>query len=319
MRLVRDLVCARPTAPSAVTVGVFDGVHVGHQRIIGDMVAHAHAQAELAIVYTFDPHPAVAMDRQPPRLLTTLEERARLMAAMGVDILAVPPFTAATARTSAAEFIDRLVQRLRLAQLWAGPDFGLGHRREGDIEYVRKLGRERGFSVRVVAPVQCEGAPVSSSRIRAALADQDVALANACLGRPYRISGEFRTSAGKGWPDERLVGALCVPSRRLVPAAGAYACLGHDCRGDGLPCVTYVRVFDEAAGAQPGVEVHLLGPAGEPPPTELALDFVAALADGTHPDAPDGSAASLLGDARLACELLSDSVRGYCRPWISKE
>jgi riboflavin kinase/FMN adenylyltransferase len=185
-------------ARGLVTIGVFDGVHRGHQQIIVGMVEEAHTAGGFAVALAFDPHPATTLDHKPPPLLTTLDERADLLAALGLDVLIVIPFTQALARTPADAFVEALLRNLRLAEMWGGPDFALGHRREGDVPFLQHLGAERGFAVRVVEPLIWEGSLVSSSRVRAALRAGDIDQATGCLGRPYRLTGTVVHGDGRG-------------------------------------------------------------------------------------------------------------------------
>ena len=189
MRIVHDLTQARPAAPSYVTVGVFDGVHRGHQQLITGMVEAARSTRSAAIAVTFDPHPAKALGRESPPLLTTLEERVDLLGALGLDALVVLPFTRAMVRTTATDFVEALIDRLGLAELWGGTDFALGYRCEGDVPFLQRLGARRGFTVHVIEPLVWEGALVNSSRVRNALQAGDIAQATGCLGRPYRLAG----------------------------------------------------------------------------------------------------------------------------------
>lgn len=275
-----------------VTIGVFDGIHRGHQQLITRMVEAAHSTNGVAAALTFDPHPATALGYEPLPLLTTVEERAELLAALGLDVLVVLPFTPATARTPATDFVEPLVQHLRLAELWAGPDFALGHRREGDIPFLRRLGAERGFTVRVVGPLEWEGALVSSSRVRAALKAGDTRQATGCLGRPYRLAGVV-TTATFSPPLEGGLGGVGVPTanvspppERLIPAGGVYACLAHTERLRIHPAVVNVgtRPTPPSPRKWEGdedlvVEAHLLDFDGDLCNQVLALDFIARLRD----------------------------------------
>lgn len=228
------------TGGGYVTVGVFDGVHRGHQQIIAGMIEAACSSGGVAIALVFDPHPAIALGTtggQPLRLLTTVEERAELLATLGLHVLIVSPFTSTTARTPASDFVEMLVRDLGLVELWGGPDFALGHRREGNVSFLRQLGTERGFSIRVVEPLVWEGDLVSSSRIRAALDAGDVRQAAGCLGRSYRLTGQIVHGDGRG-------GRLGVPTanlsplaERLIPTNGIYACLARtEHLGDPAAC-----------------------------------------------------------------------------------
>ena len=189
MRVVHSLAQAHITARSCVTVGVLDGVHRGHQQLVSAMVGTARPARNAAVALTFDPHPATTLGRRSPPLLTTIEERVELLAALQLDVLVVLPFTLAIARTPAVDFVTLLQRHLHLAELWSGPDFALGSRREGNVPFLQRLGSERAFTMRIVEPLVWQGEVVSSSRVRAVLRAGDVRQAAGCLGRPYRLSG----------------------------------------------------------------------------------------------------------------------------------
>jgi riboflavin kinase/FMN adenylyltransferase len=281
MHIIHDLTQAHITSRSFVTIGVFDGVHRGHQQLIARMVEAAHSTGNSAAVLTFDPHPAAALGYDPPPLLTTAEERAKLMATLGLDLLVVPPFTETTARTSAADFVKLLIQHLGLAQLWGGPDFAFGHRREGDMPFLQRLGTERGFIVRVVEPLVWEGDLVSSSRVRAALQSGDIPQATGCLGRPYRLAGCVVPGRGEGHKIGTPTANLSLPPERLVPANGIYVCLAHTAHQGTHPAVINVgtRPTFDYNGQTVVVEAHLLDFDADLYGQTLALDFVARLRD----------------------------------------
>ncbi|MDY6875275.1 MAG: riboflavin kinase [Chloroflexota bacterium] len=297
MRVIHDL--AHFPLPSSregkeggyVTIGVFDGVHRGHQQLITWMVEVAHSTDGVAIVLTFDPHPAIALGHAPSPLLTTVEERAELLAALGLDVLVVLPFTPATVRTPATDFVEPLIQHLHLVELWAGPDFALGHRREGNIRFLRRLGAERRFTVRVVEPLEWEGSLVSSSRVRAALKAGDVPQATGCLGRPYRLAGVVTPTPSP--PLEGGLGGGGVPTanvspspERLIPADGVYACLAHAERLGVRPAVVSVGTRPTPTSSREWegdemsvVKAHLLDFDGNFCDQVLAFDFIARLRD----------------------------------------
>lgn len=285
MRVVYDLTQVRPAADSHVAVGVFDGVHRGHQRLIGSMIDAAHRQGRLAAVLTFEPHPLAALGRQLPPLLTTAEERGEAMAPLGLDVLLVPPFTAETTRVRAADFVGHLVKHVRMVELWAGPDFALGYRCEGTVPVLRQLGQSMGFSVRVVEPQMCGHGWINSSRVRTALQVGDVAWARRCLGRPYRLSGV----ASPGGALAGRIGGAALSLRphagRLVPAPGVYACLVQG--GEAGPSAALVLIPEGEANCPdgPAVEVYPLEPGIAAAQASLALDFLSYLHVGL--DTPD--------------------------------
>ena len=263
-----------------VTVGIFDGVHRGHQQLIARMVEATHAAADgAAIAVAFDPHPATVLGAAPLPLLTTMEERAEFLNALGLGILVVQPFTPALSHAPAADFVEMLVHYLHLAELWGGPDFALGHRREGDVPFLRRLGEERGFAVRVVEPLEWEGDLVSSSRVRATLSAGDIPQATGCLGRPYRLGGTVVHGGGRGSRLGVPTANLSLPSERLIPAGGIYACLAHTERPGSHPAAANIGTRPTFDGRAMAVEAHLLDFDGNLYDQTLALDFVARLRD----------------------------------------
>ena len=289
MRIVHDLAQARPTSRSHVTVGVFDGIHRGHQQLIIGMAKAAHAMGNIATVLTFDPHPVITLGYEPPPLLTTVEERADLLAVLGVDVLVVLPFTPAIAHTPATDFVVLLNHHLRLAELWGGPDLAFGHRREGNIPFLRQLGAEQGFVVHIVEPLMWEGALVNSSRVRAALRAGDILQATGCLGRPYRLTGILLPPSlplqgrERGGLDRRvgvLTATLSLPPERLIPARGFYACITHTEQGS-HPAVVSIgdpaSVVGPSGGKTMGIKVHL--PDLDIYDQIISLDFVTRLQD----------------------------------------
>jgi riboflavin kinase/FMN adenylyltransferase len=212
----------RLPAPSHVTIGAFDGVHRGHQRLIGLMTEMAHAANRMSVVMTFDPHPGAVLGQWTVPTLSTIEERAALLDQMGVDGLVVLRFTANVAQTPAIQFVEMLRQDLRMEELWMGPDFALGREREGDVEYLRQVGQRQGFVVEVVPPLEWRGDVVSSSRIRAALADGELEEANGCLGRAYWVTGRVIAGQAEQAMGPRMID-IELPPNRLLPAGGIYA------------------------------------------------------------------------------------------------
>jgi riboflavin kinase/FMN adenylyltransferase len=281
MRVVRDLAQVHSASRSCVTVGAFDGVHRGHQRLITRMVEAAHSMDNVAAAITFDPHPATVLTDEPLPLLTTVEERIELLAALGLDVLVVSPFTVATVRTPATDFAERLIHHLRLAELWIGPDFALGHRREGDIPFLRRLGAARGFSVHIVESLIWSGKAIRSSRVRDALKTGDIPDATGCLGRPYRLSGVVVQGHGVGRSIGIPTANLSISPDRLIPTGGVYACLARVERPEtSYPAVANIGVRPTFGKHPLAIEAHLLDFSdGDLYGQVLALDFIARLRD----------------------------------------
>lgn len=212
---------------TVLTVGTFDGVHLGHQDVLRLLSARARAREARSILVTFDPHPLeIVNPAAAPPLLTVGEEKLEVLAESEVDYVAVVPFTRSLAAWDADRFVDEiLVGRYRVALLLMGHDHGFGRNRAGDPAVLRRLGEDRGFSVEVIAPVlSAQGQSISSSAIRRAVAGGDLGRAAAALGRPYSIASRVLEGDRRG----RLLGFptlnLAPPGpRKLLPPSGVYA------------------------------------------------------------------------------------------------
>lgn len=246
--------------PSVVTIGNFDGVHRGHQRLIEQTLQAARTRGARAVVVTFHPHPAaiVRPEAQPPSL-SSIPERVALLTAAGIDLVAVVPFDRELSHLEPAEFIRRvLVDRLHAVKVVVGQNFRFGRGASGDVDLLTACGKDHGFDVQALPLQTFKGTPLSSSTVRKALAEGDVATATQVLGRPYQLTGTVVAGEGRG----RTIGVptanLEVAAGRLVPAHGVYA--GWASQGQRRwPCVTNVGVrptFGE--NAVPSVEAHLI-------------------------------------------------------------
>lgn len=246
---------------SRVTIGTFDGVHLGHQGIIHRLAAGARQAGIPAVAVTFYPHPAVVLGkRSAPYYLTTPEERARLLNAYGADLIITISFTPQVAKTSARDFIALLFEHLHMSQLLIGPDFALGRDREGHAARLVELGREFGFTVEVIPPVEVAGQPVSSSRVRAALARGDMPEAAMLLDRFYGVTGQVVPGDGRGGSIGIPTANLSLWPERAIPKIGVYVTHAH-VNGRAYGSVTNVGVrptFNPNA-ASPQVETHILG------------------------------------------------------------
>jgi riboflavin kinase/FMN adenylyltransferase len=223
-----------------VAIGNFDGVHRGHQALVTAAVARARERTGTAVVLTFDPHPArVLAPARAPGALTTPAQKAELLEALGADVMAVLPFDEPLARLAPAEFVRAvLVGSLRARRVFVGAGFRFGHQQSGDVAALEALGSEHGFTVEAIAPVLEGGAPISSSRVRDALARGDVADARALLGRAYSIDGQVVAGERRG----RAIGvptANLASENEVAPARGVYAARCRVATGlppeDGLP------------------------------------------------------------------------------------
>lgn len=211
--------------PSVVTIGVFDGVHQGHQHLIRRLVGEAHATGRLAVVLTFFPHPDVFLRGITGRYyLTTPGQRADYLLELGVDYVVTHPFNNDTRQIRAADFVHLLITHLRLESLWVGADFAMGFKREGNVSYLTRLGEERGFSVHVVDMLESDDAGrVSSTLIRQALQNGELEQVKALLGRAYELSGEVVHGKNRGRALGFPTANIDVWDQQIIPRNGIYA------------------------------------------------------------------------------------------------
>jgi riboflavin kinase/FMN adenylyltransferase len=210
--------------PVVLTIGNFDGVHRGHVALLSLLVREARERGGEAVVLTFDPHPRCVLDPDNcPQQLTTLDEKRDLVAAAGVDRLVVLEFTRTLSRWSAEHFCSQLLAAFPLVRLVVGHDFALGHKRRGDIPFLRGFGAAHGFDVVTVDALRERGEVVSSSLVRTALISGDLARANRYLGHPYVLDAwvEHGEKVGRriGFPTANLA----ITPGKCLPARGVYA------------------------------------------------------------------------------------------------
>ncbi len=241
----------------AITVGNFDGVHLGHEQVLAETRGHALDVQGPAIAVTFEPHPrALLYPAEAPRRLCHLHERLELLGKAGMDGVLLLRFTREMAAWSAEAFIRRLHETLRFRHIHAGYDFAFGHGREGDVRLLRALGESLGFTVSEAAAFELMGAVVSSSRIRSAIEAADFELAARLLGRPYAISGHV----GKGDARGRELGfpTANLNVRDLAhPPAGVYATWA-ECEGRIWPAASYFGYRPTFQGRTLMLETHVL-------------------------------------------------------------
>jgi riboflavin kinase / FMN adenylyltransferase len=281
VELVRlDSPSALGSGPSALTLGNFDGVHRGHQALVAETVSWARTiPGAAAVVLTFDPHPARILNpSQRKSALMTLDQKAEVIASLGIDRLAVLPFTEAIARMSAEEFARAVLRdSLGAARVVVGQDFRFGQGRAGDVAALTDLGGSLGFQVRGIPPVLEDGAPISSSRIRDTLASGDVAKARGLLGRPYYVDGTVVRGEGRGKSLGIATANLAVRNETL-PQLGVYACRVRLGGGqDAWPAVANLGQRPTFGGGEAVLEAHLLDFEGDLYGREARLEFVERL------------------------------------------
>ncbi|MBM4046818.1 MAG: riboflavin biosynthesis protein RibF [Planctomycetes bacterium] len=243
-----------------VTLGMFDGVHQGHQKVIRETVRWARRQRGESVVLTFDRHPASVLGHKPPSHITSLAHRLALFEALGVDVCVVLQFTRRFARTSAEDFIKRIIADALGAKgvLW-GFDCAFGRNREGDIGLLRRFGEELGFTVRRCASVRLGRDTVSSTAIRKAIVSGELQKAERMLGRPVSVLGTVVRGAGRGHQLGFATANLDL-HHEVHPPIGVYAARAR-IRGREFPAAVNIGrcpTFGRASALPITVEVHVL-------------------------------------------------------------
>lgn len=263
--------------PTAVAVGVFDGVHRGHQALLTTMIAAARARELRTAVVTFFPHPKAVLRNLTGRLyLNTLSDRVYYLEKLGIDVVMVCTFDNDTRQMRAAEFTGLLQDKLDMRQIWSG-DFGLGYKREGTAAVLEKIGRQTGFTVHEYAHKLYLGdSHISSSRIRNGLAAGDLEDVTMCLGRPYRLTGTVIMGDQRGRTIGFPTANIDIWEQILVPGKGVYATTAY-VGSERYAAATNIGVRPTVDGHTLRIEPHLLDFAGDLYGQELTLEFIARI------------------------------------------
>jgi len=287
---------------SAVTIGNFDGVHRGHQRILETTAERARRAGWQSVALTFDPHPlAIVAPERAPELLTSAEQRAKLFARHGIGAVVVLRFTAQVARWTPEEFVEHvLVERLHAGVVVVGGNFRFGHRHAGDVESLKRLGESRGFEVVAAEPVVVAGTPVSSSRVRECVRKGAVEQARRLLGSPYRLEGTIVRGHGIG-ATQTVPTLNLAPDTGIRPANGVYVTSALDPEsGDCWQAVTNVGVRPTFNGTEAAIETFVLSDWKGPAPHRLRVEFLKRLRDERRFSSAEKLKEQILADAEKA-------------------
>lgn len=245
---------------ACLTIGSFDGVHRGHQKLISVLIESSKRKSAPTVVLTFHPHPAVVLKRiDTPFYLSTPQEKADLLASLGVDVLISIPFTKQLADITAENFMETITKHTGLKELVVGNGFVLGKGRLGTVGVLSEIGQSQGFTVNSIPPEEIETETISSSLIRSQLDQGDVFSASNLLGRNYSVSGKVISGDGRGRTIGFPTANLQVWPQKLLPSPGVYRCL-TEFRGETILSVGnigYRPTFTENT-RQVFVEIHLL-------------------------------------------------------------
>ncbi|MYA64189.1 MAG: bifunctional riboflavin kinase/FAD synthetase [Gemmatimonadetes bacterium] len=310
MTVFRDGVSGLPRddRPVIVTVGTFDGVHLGHWSVLEEIGARAAAREGRSVLVTFDPHPLrIVRPEAAPKLLTTLDEKKVVLAGSRLDYVVFLAFTPELREYSPRRFVTEiLLARLGMSELVIGYDHGFGRGRSGDVNTLRDIGAECGFAVDVVEAVHSGPGAISSSSIRRALAEGRVADANRGLGRPYLLTGTVVPGDGRGrelgFPTANLrVG----DADKLIPAEGIYACRATVPAGRFMGAL-HIGPRPTFPGTGAAVEVFLLDFDGELYGQEIRLELIERLRSVEAFATAGALAEQMRVDVRRAREVLGE-------------
>lgn len=277
--IITDIYSTKLERPTVLTIGSFDGVHLGHQHLIDSVSSSAKKRNAASMLVTLHPHPKLVLRPDSTLLLlSTLEERLSLITKLGLDYIVVFPFTVEHSEIRARDFAKLLVDHVHMIELQCGPKFALGYKREGIIPFLQKVGSELGFAVTVVEPLQYQEGVISSTRLRALVSEGDVSAASNLLGRFPALRGEVVHGDHRGRQLGYPTANLNSPPRQLIPANGIYAVrarLGNEWFNG----AANIGVRPQFGGGPRLVEVYILDFDRDIYGQELEVHFVERLRD----------------------------------------
>jgi len=309
MSVEKELAEISPERETLLTIGVFDGVHLGHKLLISELTKRAREYKLNSGVVTFRQHPAAVLSPNSGlSYLTGISEKINLLKDEGVDVVIALTFTHEVAQLGARQFAGLLKKYLRMRGLIIGPDFALGKNREGNIDTLKTLGEEIGFSVTEVSPVRVNGGIVSSTVIRERLADGNITKVNELIGRLFSLQGRVTSGLGRGQELGFPTANLELDPEQAVPADGVYAAWAH-IDGETYRALINIGIsptFDDRGRT---VEAYLVGYQGNLYGRELKIDFVERLRDEKKFDTIDDLKKQMSDDIKRG-EAILDSRDG---------
>ena len=300
---------SREIQKSAVSVGNFDGVHMGHQSIVDRLLGTAQKRRLPSVVITFEPHPAKVLGYDAPPLLTTPHQRGDFLEKMGVDHFVVQPFDVAFSKIEAEEFVQRwLTKKIGMEFLCIGPTTHVGKGRAGTPRELKDLAKKYAFELQVVSALEIEGEMVSSSCIRKLIQKGEVRKVNKYLGRPHCTMASIVSGAGRGkdlgFPTLNLESPDRIPT--LLPKKGVYAAIAT-LGGKRLPSATNVGFRPTFADKELVVEAHLIDFKGKISTTEVTLEWISRIRDEQKFSSAETLKAQIQKDCNSATQALIES------------
>ena len=291
---------------SWLTIGVFDGVHRGHQLIIKKLTAGAHQSGAPAVVLTFWPHPASVLGESGVKCLTTPDERAELLFGLGVDVVITQTFDRSVANTTAQDFTGQLKRHLGLKHMLMGYDFALGKGREGNAARLTEIGLRLGYTVEVIPAVSDESGVISSTEIRKLVGIGDVEEAVRLLGHPYSLHGPVIHGDGRGRAIGIPTANINYSSDKVIPSKGIYACWAY-IGSERYRTMTNVGTNPTFTPDKqtPNVEAYLLDFDRDLYDQDIKIEFVQRLRDELKFPSVDALLAQIQLDVQKGREILS--------------
>ncbi|UCC90580.1 MAG: bifunctional riboflavin kinase/FAD synthetase [Dehalococcoidia bacterium] len=310
MQVEKELAKLKPEKDTLLTIGVFDGVHLGHKYLLSQLTKQAKEQDLLSGVVTFNrhPHEVLAPQTKLP-FLTDLTQRINLLKNEGVEAIFALSFTSELAQLSARQFVSLLKKYLRMHGVVIGPDFALGQNREGNADILRTLGQDMGFSVTVIPPIMIDGEVASSTAIRNALADGDMKRVLNLVGRPFSLNGRVTSGAGRGVELGFPTANLDIDPGQALPAEGVYATWTY-IDGQAYQSMTNIGKQPTFGGSQRVVEVYILDYHSNLYGRELRIDIMERLRGEKQFDTPEELKKQITEDVKRGRAILSSQGRG---------
>jgi riboflavin kinase / FMN adenylyltransferase len=288
--------------PCAMTIGNFDGVHVGHRKILRRVVALAREEGWKAAALTFDPHPAKLLTpANAPHLLTALEERTQIMMEQGIEEILILPFTRELASLEPEDFVrDILADKLKARAVLVGANFHFGRRAAGDAGTLEELGERYSIETDVLPPVIWRKRMISSSEVRKLIEAGDVSTACRMLSRPHRVEGAV--VRGEGIGSKQTVPTLNLDTdAEVIPSDGVYVTRAHDCNSlREWPSITNIGNRPTFEGRHRTIETYLLSALDGLPPEKIRVEFLRRVRDERKFESPEALKAQILRDVARA-------------------
>ena len=309
MSVEKELACLSPTKGMLLTIGVFDGVHLGHKYLLSELVKQARLKGLISGVVTFKQHPHSLLEPQANlQFLTSLPQKIRLLKDEGVEVIIILTFTLELAQIGAPQFIGLLQKYLKMRGLVVGPDFALGRNREGNIDTLRTLEQGMNFSLTVVPLITKNSEVISSTTIRDALAEGAMRKVHNLLGRHFSLEGRVIAGSGRGTELGFPTANLDIEPAQAIPADGIYATWAYI---DAQPhqSVTHIGKRPTFGETERTLEVHILDYNGELYRYKLKIEIIERLRSEQKFDTAEKLTKQIIKDVRGARAILNHSSR----------